>query len=61
MATMSGASALVSCLIEEGVRKLGSPKGGLELVCGIYPPTPPENVDAIACAFEEFREYWHNA
>ncbi|HRU06682.1 MAG TPA: uroporphyrinogen decarboxylase family protein [Candidatus Brocadiia bacterium] len=45
-------------LIEEEVRKLGSRRGGLELVCGIYPPTPPENVDAVCCAMEEFRTYW---
>jgi len=45
-------------LIEEEVRTLGSKKGGLEMICGIYPPTPPENVDAVACAFEEFQTYW---
>ncbi len=45
-------------LIEEEVRKLGSPQGGLELICGIYPPTPPENVDAVCEAMEEFRTYW---
>jgi len=45
-------------LIEEEVGKLGSPRGGLELLCGVYPPTPPENVDALCCAMEEFRTYW---
>jgi uroporphyrinogen decarboxylase len=45
-------------LVEEEVRKLGSPAGGLELGAGIYPPTPPENVDALASAMEEFRTYW---
>jgi uroporphyrinogen-III decarboxylase len=25
---------------------------------GIYPPTPPENVDALCSALEEFRTYW---
>ena len=45
-------------LIEEEVRKLGSPQGGLELICGIYPPTPPENVDAVCTAMEEFRTWW---
>jgi len=45
-------------LVEEEVRVLGSPQGGLELIAGIYPPTPPENVDALACAFEEFQTYW---
>lgn len=45
-------------LIEEEVRKLGSPQGGLDLICGIYPPTPPENVDALCEAFEKYRTYW---
>ncbi len=45
-------------LVEEEVRKLGSPQGGLELIVGIYPPTPPENIDALLDAFEEFRTYW---
>jgi len=45
-------------LIEEEVRKLGSPAGGLELHIGVYPPTPPENIDAVLCAMEEFRTYW---
>jgi hypothetical protein len=45
-------------LIREEVMKLGSPRGGLMFVCGIYPPTPPENVDALCCALEEFRTYW---
>ena len=45
-------------LIEEEVRKLGAPEGGLMLTCGIYPPTPPENIDAVCSAMEEFRTYW---
>jgi uroporphyrinogen-III decarboxylase len=45
-------------LIEEEVRKLGSPQGGLIFTCGIYPPTPPENIDAVCSALGEFRTYW---
>ena len=45
-------------LIREEVLELGSPKGGLELVCGIYPPTPPENIEAVCSAMEELRTYW---
>jgi len=48
----------IRALIEEEVRKLGSSRGGLQLVAGIYPPTPPENVDALCDAMEEFRTYW---
>jgi len=45
-------------LIEEEVRKLGSPDGGLMMIAGIYPPTPPENVDALCAALQKYREYW---
>jgi len=45
-------------LIEEEVRKLGSPRGGLEFIAGIYPPTPPENVDALCEALRKYRRYW---
>jgi len=48
----------IRALIEEEVRKLGSPQGGLELIAGIYPPTPPENIDAVISAMEEFRTHW---
>lgn len=45
-------------LIEEEVRTLGSPQGGLMMIVGIYPPTPPQNVDALCEALEEFYTYW---
>ena len=45
-------------LIEEEVRKLGSPGGGLMMVVGISPPTPAENIDALLAAFEKFRTWW---
>jgi len=45
-------------LIEYEVRTLGSPEGGLELIAGIYPPTSPVNVEALAAAFEEFQTWW---
>lgn len=53
-----GTRAEIRELIEEEVRKLGSPQGGLEMIAGIYPPTPAENIDALCDALEEFRTYW---
>jgi len=53
-----GTRAAIRELIEEEVRKLGSPQGGLQMIAGIYPPTPPENIDALCSAMEEFRTYW---
>lgn len=29
------------------VDALASPRGGLMMICGIYPPTPPQNVEAL--------------
>ena len=46
-------------LIEQEIRVLGSPQGGLTMVIGIYPPTPPENVAAVLTALERYqRFYW---
>jgi len=45
-------------LIEEAVRRLGSPRGGLELQLELSPSVPPENADAALSAIEEFRTYW---
>lgn len=53
-----GTRAQIRELIEEEVKRLGSPQGGLMLIAGIYPPTPAENVDALLSAMEEFRTYW---
>ncbi len=53
-----GSGREIHDLIEEDVRKLGSPAGGLELLCGIYPPTPAENVEALCEAMEDFRTYY---
>jgi uroporphyrinogen-III decarboxylase len=53
-----GTRAEIRELIEEEVKRLGSPGGGLGLTVGFYPPTPPENIDAVLSAIEEFRTYW---
>ncbi len=45
-------------LIEYEVRTLGSPRGGLMMTCGIYPPTPPENIDAVLRAMAKFERFW---
>ncbi len=53
-----GDRAEIFDLIAEEVRKLGSPEGGLELLAGIYPPTPPENVAALCEAMRKYRTFW---
>ena len=53
-----GTCAEIRELIQEEVRVLGDPRGGLEFIAGIYPPTTPDRVDALTCALEEFSTYW---
>jgi hypothetical protein len=53
-----GARQEIMELIEQEVRLLGSPRGGLEFIAGIYPPTPPENVDALCAALEAYYTFW---
>jgi len=53
-----GSPGDVRNLVKEEVLKLGSPAGGLEMVCGVYPPTPLANVEALCSALEEYRTYW---
>ena len=45
-------------LVEQEIRTLGSPRGGLMMIWGMYPPVPPENLDALCEALEEFYTYW---
>lgn len=45
-------------LIHEEMEKLGSSKGGLMFICGLYPPTPMKNLEALAKAFEKYSTMW---
>ena len=40
------------------VRTLGSPKGGLTFIWGIYSPTPIENIEAAVHAMAKYSTYW---
>jgi hypothetical protein len=48
----------VDDLIHEEMEKLGSQKGGLMFICGLYPPTPMKNVEALARAMEKYSTMW---
>ncbi|MBS3761992.1 MAG: hypothetical protein KGZ25_01690 [Planctomycetes bacterium] len=41
--------------IKRYIKKLGSRQGGLMMVCGIYPPTPIENIEALIRAMSRYR------
>lgn len=53
-----GSAKDIDDLIHEEVEKLGSVSGGLELSCGIYPPTPPSNVEALCKSLLRYQRYW---
>ncbi len=40
------------------IKTLGSPKGGLSMVWGVYPPMPLENIEAAARAMDKYATYW---
>jgi len=44
--------------VEEAVRKLGTPEGGLWLKAEVGPDVPLENVEAICVALERYRSYF---
>lgn len=45
-------------LVEHEVRTLGSPEGGLMIKVEIRGDVPPDNLDAIASALEEYSTFW---
>jgi len=56
--TVFGKPEEVDAHILNCIRTLGSPKGGLNMVWGVYPPTPLENIEATARAMDKYATYW---
>ena len=56
--TPMGSPAQIDALIREEVTKLGSKKGGLMMIYGLYPGVPLENVKALMDAMEKYAFYW---
>lgn len=46
-------------LVEYEVRTLGAPEGGLMIKVEIRGDVPPDNLDAVASALEEFSTFWN--
>ena len=55
--TRFGTPAQIDALIREEVAKLGSRKGGLTLIYGLYPGVPLENIKALMEAMERYADY----
>jgi uroporphyrinogen decarboxylase len=56
--TAQGTPQQIDDLIKEEVEKLGSKKGGLMMIFGLYPGTPIENVKALMDAMEKYATYY---
>lgn len=56
--TVFGTPAEIDAHIRRCVETLGSPNGGLSLVYGAYPGTPPENVAAVVRGMQAYHDMW---
>jgi len=56
--TPMGTPAQIDAHIREAVVKLGTKRGGLMMVYGLYPGVPLANVKAVMDAMEKYAFYW---
>ncbi len=56
--TASGSPADIDALIREEVEALGSPRGGLMMIFGLYPGLPLANVAAVMDAMEKYALFY---
>lgn len=56
--TRFGTSRQIDALIREEVTKLGSPRGGLMMIHGMYPGVPLENARALMDAMERYATHF---
>lgn len=58
--TVFGTPDEVDAHILNCIRSLGSTKGGLSLIWGVYPATPLKNIEAAVKAMDKYATYWAN-
>jgi hypothetical protein len=56
--TAFGTPSEIDSLIREEVEKLGSRRGGLTMIYGLYPGVPLDNVKALMDAMERYAAYY---
>ena len=56
--TVFGKPEEIDAHILNCIKTLGSPKGGLSMVWGVYPATPIESIEAAARAMDKYATYW---
>jgi len=58
--TVAGTTVQIDAHIREIVEKLGSKRGGLMLIYGLYPGVPLENAKAVMDAMEKYSTHYSN-
>lgn len=56
--TVFGTPAEADAHVQQCVAKLGSPRGGLSMIWGVYPGTPLASIEAVARAMDRCATYW---
>jgi hypothetical protein len=56
--TVFGTPEEVDAHIFNCIKTLGSPKGGMSMVWGVYPGTPIGNIEACVKALDKYATYW---
>jgi len=56
--TVFGTPEQVDAHILNCIKTLGSPKGGLSMIWGVYPATPLECIEAAVRAMDKYATYW---
>jgi len=56
--TVFGKPEEVDAHILNCIQTLGSPKGGLSMIWGVYPGTPIENIEACVKAMDKYANFW---
>ena len=49
-----GSPREIDAYVRDMILELGSRKGGLMFIAGVYPDVPLRNIDALASAFEKY-------
>jgi len=56
--TVFGTPEQIDAHVRSCVEQLGSPKGGLSFIWGVYPGTPLENIEAGVRAMDKYATHW---
>ena len=56
--TVFGTPDEIDAHVRRCIETLGSPRGGLRLVWGVYPGTPVGNIEACVRAMEKYHDIW---